>query len=72
MKIQELKREYNKVVERLNNANKYWESCTDEEYEKSLGLYQMLIVEASKLCKELEKALNRPLTNGECLNGIEI
>lgn len=72
MDIQELKKEYNTVIERLNKAHKYWENCTEEEYEKSLGLYQTLIVQASKLCKELEKVLNRPLTNAECLKGVEL
>lgn len=68
----QLKKEYNKIIERLNKAHEFWESCSDEQYNDSLGLYQALIVEGSKLCIELEKALNRPLTNEECLNGINI
>lgn len=68
----QLKKEYNKIIDRLNKANEFWESCSDEQYDNSLGLYQTLIVEGSKLCQELEKALNRPLTHAECLNGIDI
>ena len=68
----QLKKEYNKIIKRLNKAHEFWGSCSDEQYNDSLGLYQSLIIEGSKLCQELEKALNRPLTHAECLNGIDI
>lgn len=68
----QLKKEYNKIIDRLNKAREFWESCSEKQYDDSLGLYQNLIVEGSKLCQELEKALNRPLTHAECLNGIDI
>ena len=71
----ELKRlitDYNTVVARLNKAEKYFEKCTDEQYNNSLELYTSLLRQASEFANKIENNIGRPLTNYECLYGINI
>ena len=71
----ELKRiiaDFNTLVVRLNKAEKYYEKCTDEQYENSLNLYTDLLKQASEFANRIEIELGRPLTNYESLNGINI
>lgn len=71
----ELKRliyDFNTVVERLNNAEKYFDKCNDKQYEKSLDLYTSLLKEASQLSNRIETFIGRPLTSYESLNGINV
>ena len=71
----ELKRiiaDFNALVARLNKAEKYYEKCTDEQYENSLNLYTSLLRQASEFANRIELELGRPLTNHESLNGINI
>lgn len=72
IEIKRLILDYNSIVKRLNNAQKYWEKCTDEQYLASLELYKDLIRQASQLAYKLEKLLNRKLTKLEITNGINI
>ena len=71
----ELKRiiaDFNALVARLNKAEKYYEKCTDEQYENSLNLYTSLLRQASEFANRIELELGRPLTNHESLNGINM
>ena len=71
----ELKRlilDFNTLVARLNKAEKYYEKCTDEQYENSLNLYTSLLRQASEFANRIEVELGRPLTSFESLNGINI
>ena len=71
----ELKRlilDFNTLVVRLNKAEKYYEKCTDEQYENSLKLYTSLLRQSSEFANRIEQLLGRPLTNYESLNGINI
>ena len=71
----ELKRlilDFNTLVARLNKAEKYYEKCTDEQYENSLKLYTSLLRQSSEFANRIEVELGRPLTSFESLNGINI
>ena len=72
IEIKRLITDYNTVVARLNKAEKYFEKCTDEQYENSLNLYTSLLRQASEFANRIEQLLGRPLTNYESLNGINI
>lgn len=64
--------DFNTIIERLNNAEKYWENCSDKEYMTSLELYKSLIKQASQVANKIENFLGRPLTTYESLHGINI
>ena len=71
----ELKRlilDFNTLVARLNKADKYFEKCTDKQYDNSLKLYTSLLRQSSELANRIELELGRPLTSFESLNGINI
>ncbi|MCQ2016776.1 hypothetical protein [Clostridium butyricum] len=71
----ELKRliaDYNTVVIRLNNAEKYFDKCTDKQYDSSLDLFKDLIKQASEIANRIENFIGRPLTTYEILHGINI
>ena len=71
----ELKRlilDFNTLVARLNKADKYFEKCTDKQYDNSLKLYTSLLRQSSEFVNRIELELGRPLTNYESLNGINI
>ena len=71
----ELKRlilDFNTLVARLNKAEKYYEKCTDKQYDNRLKLYTSLLRQSSEFANRIEQLLGRPLTNHESLNGINI
>ena len=71
----ELKRlilDFNTLVARLNKAEEYFKKCTDKQYENSLKLYTSLLRQSSEFSNRIEQLLGRPLTNYECLYGINI
>ena len=71
----ELKRlilDFNTLVARLNKAEEYFKKCTDKQYENSLKLYTSLLRQSSEFANRIELELERPLTNHESLNGINI
>lgn len=71
----ELKRliaDFNVVVNRLNNAEKYFDKCTDKQYDSSLDLFKDLIKQASEIANRIENFIGRPLTTYESLHGINI
>ena len=71
----ELKRlilDFNTLVARLNKAEEYFKKCTDKQYENSLKLYTSLLRQASEIGIKIERIINRPLTDYEKLNGINI
>lgn len=72
IEIKRLITDYNTVVARLNKAEKYFEKCTDEQYDNSLKLYTDLLIQASEFANKIENNIGRPLTNYECLYGINI
>ena len=72
----ELKRlilDFNYIVNRLNKAEKYFEEKKDDDNcEKYIKLYTDLIKRASMMANRIEQLLGRPLTDYECLHGINI
>lgn len=72
IEIKRLITDYNTVVARLNKAEKYFEKCTDEQYNNSLELYTSLLKQASEFANRIEILLGRPLTSYESLHGINI
>lgn len=53
--MKELKIEYNKIITRINNAEKFFKTCTNEEFEKYLPLMIQLCNKAAKLLIEIKK-----------------
>ena len=72
IEIKRLITDYNTVVARLNKAEKYFEKCTDEQYDNSLKLYTSLLRQASEFANRIELELGRPLTGYESLHGINM
>lgn len=53
--MQELKKEYNKLIARINKANKFFENCTQEELDKHLPLFLELNEKANDVLNKLKK-----------------
>lgn len=77
MELKKLINEFNTVVVRLNDAEKYFNGkskriCTDEDFEKFEPTYINLVNKASQIANKIESFLGRPVTSYESLHGINI
>lgn len=70
--LMELKKQYNKKLERNKKAEEYFTQHNVEECMKQLGLFNVVVQELSNLIKEIESMTYRKMTDTEILNGFEI
>lgn len=70
--LMELKKEYNKKLERNKKAEEYFTQHNVEECMKQLGLFNVVVQELSNLIKEIESMTYRKMTDTEILNGFEV
>ena len=68
-KLQDLKAEYNKKLERNNNAEKWFNTHTVSECLEQIELFNEVTRDISKLIPLIEKELGREMTKGEKING---
>ena len=70
--MRELKVEYNKLVKRLQNAEKFFEGCKDpEERDKHMPLLKEILDESQRILNELT-ALGVDFTSDDVLEGFDI
>lgn len=70
--IDNLKTEYNKLLKREKNAEKFLnEVATDEEAEKWTPLFIKITQGLSKLMIDFKKSAGREMTDSEVLNGFK-
>ena len=72
IKLKRLIADFNFVVERLNKAEKYFEENKNDDNCEKYKLYTSLLRQASEFANKIENNIGRPLTNYECLYGINI
>lgn len=71
--IDYMKREFNKRVNRVKQAERYYSrpDITDEDVEKTYGTLKMLLDEINKIGREIEEVTGEKLTSDEVVNGFE-
>lgn len=69
MDLKTLKENYNKVLEREKNAEKFLDAATQEQFKKWFPEFNKIIKELSGMMKEFEKITGRKMTRYEVLNG---
>lgn len=67
--LKELKDNYNGLIERYCKAEKYLNSCNDEEFNKWAPEFNKIIVGLSELMKQYEEITGKKMSKEEVLNG---
>nr|DAH85483.1 MAG TPA: hypothetical protein [Caudoviricetes sp.] len=70
--LMELKKKYNKKLERNKNAEQWFKEHSIEECMQQLGLFNVVVKELSELMYKIEGMTYRKMTQQEILNGFEI
>jgi len=71
--LSNLKRDYNKLLERFNKANIYFkdETIPQSEKDKHMKLYTEIVIAMSKLMNEYEKLTGEDMTNEIACSGFK-